>query len=276
MAGTILLDGPMGTELNARGVETPLPGWSAHALEDAPGLVRDIHRAYAAAGASIHTTNTFRTRPAVFPDWERLARTAVRLAREGLGPGHRLAGSIAPLQDCYRPDLSPAGSDHAGTLTAHGELASLLAAEGCDLLLCETFPHVGEGLLATQAAVATGLETWTSFTAGPDADLLTPREVAAGAIEAVRIGASAVLVNCVPARCTLEYVEALAEAVGDQVTIGAYSNAGQVDEKMGWASAPGAPEAYAECAATWVAAGAQLIGGCCGTGPDHVAALAAL
>lgn len=276
MASTILLDGPMGTELNARGVKTPLPGWSAHALEDAPDLVRDIHRSYAEAGAHVHTTNTFRTRPAVFSDWDRLARTAVRLAREGLGPGHRLAGSIAPLQDCYRPDLSPARSDRSGTLAAHGELASLLAGEGCDLLLCETFPHVEEGLLATQAAVATGLETWTSFTAGPDADLLTPKEVAAGALEAVRIGAAAVLVNCVPARRTLDYVEALAEAVGGQVLIGAYSNAGHVDEQMGWTSAPGAPEAYAECAATWVSAGARLIGGCCGTGPAHVAALAAL
>ena len=276
MSSTILLDGPMGTELNARGIETPLPGWSAHALEAAPEVVREVHRAYAEAGARVHTTNTFRTRPAVFPDWERLARTAVRLAREGLGSGHRLAGSIAPLQDCYRPDLSPAGSDRSGTLAAHGELASLLAGEGCDLLLCETFPHVQEGLLATEAAVATGLETWTSFTAGPDADLLTPAEVAAGAREAVRIGAAAVLVNCVPGRRTLAYVEALAEAVGGHVPIGAYSNAGHVDEEMGWASAPGAPEAYAECAATWVAAGAQLIGGCCGTGPEHVAALAAL
>ena len=205
-----------------------------------------------------------------------MAQDAVRLAREGLGPSQRLAGSIAPLQDCYRPDLSPAASDSAGTLAAHGELAGLLAAEGCDLLLCETFPHVQEGLLATEAAVATGLETWTSFTAGPDADLLTPAEVAAGAREAVGIGAAAVLVNCVPARRTLEYVEALAQAVGGQVPFGAYSNAGHVDEEMGWTSAPGAPEAYAECAAAWVSAGARLVGGCCGTGPDHVAALRSL
>jgi len=264
----------MGTELLARGVPTPLPGWSAHALDDAPDVVREIHAAYAAAGAMVHTTNTFRTRPVVFEDWASRARRAAELAREG--GGGRVAGSIAPLEDCYRPDLSPAATDAAETRAAHAALADVLAQAGCDLLLCETFPSVAEGLLATEAAVATGRETWTSFTAGPDADLLTPAEVAEGAREAVARGAAAVLVNCVPARATLAYVEALADAVGDRVPFGAYANAGHVDEGMGWTSVPGAPEAYAALAATWVAAGAQLVGGCCGTGPEHVAALAGL
>lgn len=277
MTRLVLLDGPMGTELLARGVPTPLPGWSAHALDDAPDVVREIHAAYAAAGAAVHTTNTFRTRPAVFEDWQARARHAAELAREGGGArGGRIAGSIAPLEDCYRPDLSPAASDAAGTRAAHAALAEVLAGAGCDLLLCETFPSVAEGLLATEAAVATGRETWTSFTAGPDADLLTPAQLAEGAREAVERGAAAVLVNCVPARATLAYVEALAEAVGDRVPFGAYANAGHVDEGMGWTSVPGAPEAYAQLAATWVAAGARLVGGCCGTGPEHVAALADL
>ena len=62
-----LLDGPLGTELMRRGVPTPLPGWSAHALETEPTVVEAIHRDYARAGATIHTTNTFRTRRRVFP-----------------------------------------------------------------------------------------------------------------------------------------------------------------------------------------------------------------
>lgn len=275
MERPILLDGPMGTELDARGVPTPLPGWSAHALEEAPDVVVEIHRAYADAGARVHTTNTFRTRPAVFADWERLARVAVRLAREGAAEEGRVAGSIAPLEDCYRPDLSPAGDDPAGTRAAHAELARVLAEEGCDLLLCETFPRIDEGLLAAEAALETGLPVWVSFTAGPEADLLSPADVASGARRAVALGAAAVLVNCVPARRTLDYVRALADAVGGSVPLGAYANAGQADDRIGWRSVPGAPEAYAELALDWVVeGGASLVGGCCGTGPAHVRALA--
>lgn len=273
MTQCVLLDGPMGTELNARGVDTPLPGWSAHALERAPEVVEAVHRDYAAAGAVVHTTNTFRTRPAVFANWRELARRAVELARAGAGPAARIAGSIAPIEDCYRPDLSPAASDPAGTRAAHGELAGELAAAGCDLLLCETFPRIDEGLYALEAALATGTESWLSFTAGPEADLLTPAQMASGAKDAVALGAGAVLVNCVPARMTLDYVQALLEVVGDQVPVGAYANAGSADERMGWTSDPGAPEAYAQTAARWAEAGARLLGGCCGTGPAHVAAL---
>ena len=276
-AGIVILDGPLGSELLARGIPTPLPGWSAHAIEEAPDVVRAIHADYAAAGATVHTTNTFRTRALVFPDrWRDLARAAARLTREAIPAGHRVAGSIAPLEDCYRPDLSPADANPTSTRAEHKRLARVLADAGCDLLLCETFPHIGEGLLAVEAAIGTGLPTWASFTAGPDANLLTPGEIAAAGREAVARGASAVLVNCVPARGMLDYVRALREALDDATPIGCYANAGHPDEKMGWTSEPGAPQRYAELASTWIEAGASVIGGCCGTGADHVAALARL
>ncbi len=258
-----LLDGPIGTELLARGVPTPIPLWSAWALEHRPETVREIHRDYVAAGAHVHTANTFRTKSRTTPDWETLARRAVALAREG--GAARVAGSIAPLEDCYRPDLSPPEPE-----AEHAELAWVLADAGCDLLLCETFPHLGEGLAALRAAVATGLPTWIAFTAGPDADLLTPAELAEGARRARDLGAAAVLVNCVPASRTLPYVQALA-AVG--LPFGAYANAGQPDEKMGWLAEPDAPERYLAHARTWIDAGATMVGSCCGTGPAHVRAL---
>lgn len=261
---TLILDGPMGTELLARGVPTPLPLWSAEALRTAPETVRAIHESYSLAGAAIHTTNTFRTKRRTATDWESLARRAVALARIGNG---RVAGSIAPLEDCYRPDLSPPHAE-----AEHRELADVLADAKCDLLLCETFPHVGEALAATRAAVATGLETWTALTAGPKADLLTPTHVAEAARALVDVGASAVLINCTPAVDTLPFVDALANAV--DVPVGAYANAGSVDDAMGW-SAPEEPgvQRYVELAQRWVNAGAAIIGGCCGTGPAHVDAL---
>jgi S-methylmethionine-dependent homocysteine/selenocysteine methylase len=262
-----ILDGPVGTELLRRGIATPPPGWSSSAIRGAPEVLRAVHADYAAAGATVHTANTFRTRPAVWGEaWRALATDAVRLAREGAGVHGSVAGSIAPLADCYRPDLSPATPG-----PRHAEMARVLADAGCDLLLCETFPHVGEALSAVDAAVSTGLETWVSLTAGPAADLLTPDDMRAAAKEAIDRGAAAVLVNCVPASRTLDFVQALA---GLGVPCGAYANAGHADEGMGWRPAPMAAARYADLADAWVAAGASIVGSCCGTGPDVIAELA--
>ncbi|MDQ3035401.1 MAG: homocysteine S-methyltransferase family protein, partial [Myxococcota bacterium] len=149
-----ILDGPLGSELDRRGVPTPLPRWSAGAIDAAPDVIAAIHRDYARAGASVATACTFRTtRRAVGDDWERLARRAVELARASVLPGHRVAGSIAPLEDCYRPELSPG----ARSRVEHRELARTLADAGVDLLLCETFPHVGEALVAVEEAARTGV-----------------------------------------------------------------------------------------------------------------------
>jgi S-methylmethionine-dependent homocysteine/selenocysteine methylase len=263
-----LLDGALGTELAARDVPTPAPAWSAFALEHAPEVVAAIHRDYVQAGATVHTANTFRTkRRQLGGRWEELARRAVDLARAAVPEGQRVAGSIAPLEDCYRPDLSP-----ANPRPEHRELARVLAAAGADLLLCETFAHVGEALVAVEEAVATGVETWVSFTAGPDGALLTPAEVEAAARATARCGAAAVLVNCTAATRLLPYVERLA---GAGVAFGAYANAGAPAERLGWTDAPDI-ERYAELAATWVRAGATLLGGCCGTGPAHLRALRSL
>ncbi len=263
-----ILDGPLGTALADRGVATPAPLWSAAALTSHPGVVADIHRAYARAGATVHTANTFRTsRRAAGPQWRTLTRTAVALARSVLPREHRLAGSIAPLEDCYTPARSPArpGPEHA-------LLAAALVEAGCELLLCETFPHLGEGLAAVEAAVATGAEVWVSFTAGYRADLLTPEEIARGASAAVERGAHAVLVNCIPARDTLRYVQPLAEL---GVPFGAYANAGHPDHGLGWGATDAGPQRYADVAEAWVELGATLIGSCCGTSAATTAALAA-
>jgi len=228
-------------------------------------MISQVHRSYADAGAEVHTANTFRTRRRTFPtDWEALTRLAVSLCRGAIDETHRVAGSIAPLEDCYRPDLSPKDSRDE-----HRELAVVLADAGCDLLLCETFPNVAEGLIAVEEAVRTNTETWAAFTAGPEANLLTPAELRAAATQAIERGASAVLVNCVPVSKIEPYVEQLVDL---GVPFGAYANAGEPDEGFGWRSAPDEPARYAAAAQRWVELGATLIGGCCGTGPAHVAA----
>ncbi|MCA8956220.1 MAG: homocysteine S-methyltransferase family protein [Planctomycetes bacterium] len=263
-----LLDGPLGTELLDRGVATPLPGWSAHALETAPQVLCAIHREYASAGAHVHTANTFRTQPLRFPDhWEALLQRAVTCARTALeGFDVRLAGSMAPVADCYRPEESPPDAR-----VTHRAMARALRDAGVDLLLVETFPHLGELWAAVEEAVATGLPTWASATAGPNADLLSPEQLGQAARGAVERGATAVLVNCVPAARVADYLPHLA---GLGVPFGAYANAGRAAPVMGFMPERIAPDRYADYAAQWVASGASIVGGCCGTGVAHITELA--
>jgi S-methylmethionine-dependent homocysteine/selenocysteine methylase len=263
----------MGTELAARGVRTSGRSWSAEALDTAPHVVAQIHREYASAGATVHTANTFRTqRRSAGKRWAELAGKAVALARSSVPRGHRVAGAMAPLEDCYRADLSPG----EGSRAEHRELAAVLADLGVDLLLCETFPVAIEAAVATREAVRTGVETWVALTAGPGAALMTPEAMRDAARACVAEGAAAVLVNCTPATRTLAYVEALSTA-GLGVAVGAYANAGGPEEGIGWGiDRGGGAQAYALCARAWIAAGASIIGGCCGTGPAHVAMLSTL
>jgi S-methylmethionine-dependent homocysteine/selenocysteine methylase len=265
MGSVIVLDGPMGTELARRGVALPAPAWSARALDVAPELVAAVHRDYVAAGATVHTANTFRTkRRSLGPRWEELARSAVRIARTACVGPLRVAGSMAPLEDCYRPDLSPGRASR----DEHREVARVLAGEGVDLLLCETFPDATEALVAVEEAARTGVETWASLLPMGTMNL---RETARACVDA---GARAVLVNCVAASRTLPLVEQLA---GLGVPFGAYANAGDEREGIGWGSDPEAgARAYEELAGAWIDAGATIVGGCCGTGPAHVRRLAAL
>ena len=264
-----ILDGPLGTELDRRGVVTEMPSWSATAIEQAPDVIAAIHRDYAMAGATVHTANTFRTKRRTLGDrWEALTHAAVRIARDSVPTSHRVAGSIAPLEDCYRPDLSPPESR-----AEHREMARALADAGCDILLCETFPHVGEAIVAVEEAVQTGLETWLALTAGPNADLLSPQEMTAAAGAAIGRGATAILVNCTPAESTLLFIRQLADDF-PQVRIGAYANAGSPDNHIGWSSDSSfGAEKYSKIAKKWIEAGATLIGGCCGTGPAHIASI---
>lgn len=264
-----ILDGAIGTELVARGVMLDSPRWSARAIEDAPVTLAEVHAAYANAGATLHVANTFRSQPRAYGDgWQVALRAAVRIARAAVGPDDAVLGSMAPVMDCYRPDLSP------GKLARpeHREVATALVRAGVDVLLCETFAHGPEALVAAEEAVETGLPVWLSLTAGPFGELLSPTQLAAIAKDAVSLGVERLMVNCVAANRTAAYVDALATLAAP---IGVYANAGRKDEGLGWgAASPDAAQAYADLAERWKDSGASVIGGCCGTGPGHVRALA--
>src|SRR3990167_5025855 len=108
--GGVLLAGACGTEIQRRGVPTPLPLWSVHALLDNPEVVKQIHLDYLRAGAEVITTNTFRTtaralaKAGIGERARELTRLASRLAREAVSEAHAdrtvlVGGSIAPLED---------------------------------------------------------------------------------------------------------------------------------------------------------------------------------
>jgi S-methylmethionine-dependent homocysteine/selenocysteine methylase len=277
----VLLDGAMGTELERRGVATPLPLWSAHALLDAPDAVRGIHREYVEAGADVITAATFRATPRTLAkaglpgESDRLITLALALAREaresaGAGRDVWVAGSLAPLEDCYRPDLAPP-ADVAGL--EHAEQAARLARAGCDLILVETMNTIAEASAAVRGAKATGLPVLVSFIC-ESADTLLGGEAladAARAMEALR--PDGILVNCVPADIATGCLDVLARAT--PITRGCFPNAGGPDLARGtWNFDPAAgPEWFAGRAREWLGRGAQIVGGCCGTGPEHIRAL---
>lgn len=286
----LLLDGALGTELERHGVPCELPLWSAQALHQTPDLVLGIHQAYARAGAEVLTANTFRTqrrtlaRAGLGERDDPLTTMAVALARSAArdrhaqvpeGPRVFVAGSVAPLEDCYRPDLVPSDAELE---REHGRHCELLAAAAADLLLIETMNSLREATAATRAAIATGLPTLVSFVCDDRGRLLSGEPLAA-AIEACARAAerapAAFLVNCLPPSALDSAVPSL-RASG--FPFGFYPNLGapiDTDEPQ----SPRHREALApEAFAGWLAGvaqaeGARVLGGCCGTSPAHIAAL---
>lgn len=264
---TTLLDGAIGTELQSRGVKLSDPGWTAYANRTHPHVLSQIHADYASAGATVHTANTFRTtQAAVGADWGSLAQQAVQCARAAVPSTHKVAGALAPVHDCYRPDLSPKNAEDQ-----HRATAKHLANCGVDILLCETFANPQEALAASRAALRTGLEVWLALCPGIHGDLMTPNELADVGHQAARLGVDALLVNCLDATHSHPFLQAL-QAI--EIKLGVYANAGPIHGGLGWGTNPDGPTQYAALAHEWSTQGAQILGGCCGTGPQHIRAIA--
>ena len=282
----VLMDGAMGTELERLGVSTALPLWSAQAVLEAPDRVREVHEEYAEAGADILTAATFRTTPRCLAkagrkdpeaEAESLTARAVALAREARARGASgrdvwVAGALAPLEDCYRADLVP--NDEALEREHHAQ-AARLARAGADLVLIETVGTIREAVAAVKGALATGLPVLVSFMCRTTAEIGGGErlEDAVRAVDA--LDPDAILVNCTPAEIATGCLEIMARTT--RTPVGCYANAGSPDLGRGtWCFDPEmTPERFAGHAAEWVRLGAQIVGGCCGTGPVHIRALRA-
>ncbi len=293
-----LLDGGMGRELKRRGAPFRQPEWSALALMEAPETVERAHAAFIAAGAEVITTSSYALVPfhigeARFAtDGRALAELAGRLARAAADavPNAvsdrkvRVAGALPPLFGSYRPDLFDAAR-------APELLAPLVAglAPHVDLWLGETLGAIAEAEAVADALADDPRPLWISYTlADQKPDLEVPRlrsgePVAEAVRAAARRGAKAVLFNCSQPEVmamALEIARGTLGALGAEIPIGAYANAfppkdesAQANEELSDLRDDLDPAGYLGFARDWAACGATIVGGCCGIGPEHIAAL---
>lgn len=283
MADVVLLDGGLGEELIARSGGAAGPLWSTRVMIDRPGLVRALHADYFAAGARVATVNSYalhRDRLAVagledsLTDLVALALAEARAARDAAGGGV-IAGSIGPLVGSYRPEAHP---PHAEAVARYAEVARLIG-PGVDLVLAETVASLAHARAVLEGAAAAGRPVWISVTVDDeDGSRLRSGEAVADLAPILRAGgAQAVLANCSAPEAMPAALRVLA---GFGMPFGAYANAFRQTTKAFLAGKTGpdrpemTPALYADHALGWVALGATLIGGCCGTTPAHIAEIA--
>jgi S-methylmethionine-dependent homocysteine/selenocysteine methylase len=284
-ARPVLIDGAVGTELIRLGVRSTLPLWSAHALLTGEGVrvLEEIHASYARAGADILVTNTFRTtrraldRAQRGADWRAVNRRAVEAARAAAsaagGGACLVAGSIAPLEDCYSPELVPRRED---CLFEHRRQIELLAELGVDLMLIETMNHTREAEAALTAALEVGIDLLLSLCPKAPAHLLSGEPLADVVPRAIEAGGDrlrGILLNCAPPE-TLEVVYPRFAGLVSGRPHGLYAHLGEPNDTDGWTlPVRHEPERHADWVVQRVRQGARLVGGCCGTTPEHIAAL---
>ena len=275
----LILDGATGTELSRRGVDLSHPSWTAGAILEQPEILAEIHRDYVEAGAELITANTFRTHRRNLaemtpqPDPRELTLQAIRIAREATNGRALIAGSIAPLEDCYSPQLTP---ENSSLLREHREMAEHLAEADVDVILIETQVTIREAATAAQAAAGTGLPFLVSFVLNREGRLLSGETLEAACAEVIPFEPSGLLVNCLPPGEVARAGETLLRVCGD-LPIGAYANTGRLLPDGTWEATEGVePAVYAGFARGWWNSGMKLIGGCCGTTPDHISAIRAI
>jgi S-methylmethionine-dependent homocysteine/selenocysteine methylase/SAM-dependent methyltransferase len=287
----VILDGAIGTELIKMRSHPPQSPeeeesvWGLTALLDAPAEVAQVHRSYIDVGCDVVCTNTWGL-PTALRDggtrlsdvsepvhWMDIARRAVRLARDAAdsaGRSDEVAVAFSLNGDVDTPD----GRETIRLLSRAWE------EEPPDLILLETLSLVRSSTYATvEALLDTGLPVWLSFRrcrhgvcgvygehwGGPEGDSFGR---AARRFEEMGVGALAL--NCVPP----DHVAGMLSWLRDftDMPLGVYPNLGYLSEG-GWRQEPGvAGRQYAELATSWRAEGAQIIGGCCGVRPEHLAA----
>lgn len=291
----VVIDGGMGKELHRIGAPFAQPEWSALALMEDPSSVLQAHRNFVAAGAQVIIVNSYAVVPFHIGD-ERFAERghelidlAGRLARQAAEEAPhevKVAGSLPPMFGSYEPEWFDRDR-------APGMLAKFVEAQApwVDLWVGETIGSCVEAESVIKALVdgkASG-PRWLSFSLAEELvdgqAVLWSGESVEDAAKVAAVGdVDAVLFNCAPPEVistALPVLVATLRSVGSSMQVGAYANAFPPKDDSDYA-ANGVilgrrddltDDSYADVAASWVNAGASIVGGCCGIHPEHIAGL---
>ena len=288
----MVLDGGMGRELLRIGAPFRQPEWSALALWEGPEWVVQAHTNFIEAGAEMVTTNSYALVPfhigeeRFAEEGQQLADLSGRLARQAAdAAGHpvMVAGSLPPLFGSYRPDLFV----EADAQRIIDPLVAGLAPH-VDLWLGETLGSIIEARTVRAALDRAGstLPLWISYTLDDhQAGTLRSGEPVDEAVRvALDLGAVAVLFNCCPAETITDALAIAGPLAAGRARTGGYANrfvaahAEETGANSGLARFRDDLDAtaYGEFVERWLAAGATLVGGCCGMDPSHIARIAEL
>lgn len=286
----VILDGAMATELERvgpAGYRNPDKGlWGTAALYEAPRAVLQVHQRYVDIGCDVISTNTWGIlnapeiesdgwlQRASSPHWLDMARLGIRLGRQAIGEAGR-------SDDCALAFAITGDVDSPERLETIRLLTRVFAEDPPDLILLETLSLIRDEVTfpTIELLLRTGLPLWLSFRrclhgvcgvhgehwGGPEGDLFGR---AARRFEEMDVGA--LLINCLPP----DHVPGMLTWLRNftDLPLGVYPNLGY-QTGAGWRFDPGlGPEEYASLAAEWRQEGAQIIGGCCGVTPEHIAA----
>ncbi len=289
--GLVVLDGGLGTELDRRGVDLRDPLWSARALVESPDVVRDVHAAYFAAGADVAISSSYQASFAGLQarglgraEAAALFRRSVELAREaaaGFAGRRFVAASVGPYGAFLGNGAEYTGRYDLradGLVGFHAPRLEALAEAEPDVFALETIPSIVEaGAFVRALEGVPGVPAWMSFSCRDGARLCdgTPFE------RAVEVAASSSSVVALGVNCTSPlHVRSLVEiAASSGRPVVCYPNRGAFWDpiRKEWVDPP--PRSDPRPALRpleWRDAGARLIGGCCGTTPDDIAAMSAV
>ncbi len=284
MKRTILLDGGMGREIKRLVPDFDPILWSATGLIKHPDIVRDLHKRFIEAGAEMITTNNYTVVPSILSpsgymdQFDTLIERSGQLAQEAKRghPAVSVAGSIPPLESTYRPDLVPAFDE---AVAVYERIATGLNPY-VDVFLCESMSSLAEAKSAIAAVQPFGKPIWVSFLLDDNQSgrILSGEWVTdiPGFLTDLKV--DTLLFNC----CEPDTITAALPLLNDSaMTLGGYANAfkkfdDHLDHMHGQLRQDNTDlsiEAYLDHVKQWLAAGAQIIGGCCGIGPTYIAAV---
>ncbi len=288
--GAVVLDGGLATELEARGADLGDELWSARLLIDDPASIVEVHRAYVDAGADVVIGASYQAsyEGLAHRGFDHDAATAllersVTLAREGADGRALVAASVGPHGAVLANGAEYTGDYGLGDASAarsflrdfHGPRAEALVAGGPDLLAIETIPSIVEAEALIQVLDALpDVPAWVSFSCRDASHLNdgTPFDAAVDLVAGHPV-VVAVGVNCTTPLAVPGLVARAAARTNKAVV--AYPNRGGTWDpaRKRW-TGDDAPGGFGPLALELLTAGARLIGGCCGTGPSDIRAVA--